>query len=179
MHLFRFAPVLALLCAVALAPAGCGGSDSPTITVTPTPSASPAASRSVFAGEYRGTWQVETEPDDKVYGRTTISGPANISVAGDGTFTAVLENTTAFTYGVFTEKNKTHTLRGTMGDSGYFNATVTVSETVGNDVVETTDRVTGVMVKPLAGGDNRYRGTITLTHMQVAIYGTLDLAGGN
>ncbi|MBC8136025.1 MAG: hypothetical protein H8F28_09090 [Fibrella sp.] len=173
MRSFRFAPVLALSCVFAFALAGCGGSD----TVTPTPSGSPA-SRITFAGQYEGFWEAATEPDDKVNNRVTINGPATITVSDDGTFTAVLQNSTAYTYGVFTAKNKTHTLRGTVRESGYFTASVTVSETVNSEVVTTTNTVSGSLVKPINGGD-RYRGTIALTNARVEIPGEIDLSRKN
>lgn len=168
---FRHTPVFALLCVSLLSLAGCGGSDTP----SPAPSASPSASRSTFAGQYEGSWEVVTEPDNKVNERITISGPATISVSDNGAFTATLQNNTIYTFGVFTTAKKTHTLRGNVRDSGYFTASVTVNETVSNEVVVKTNSISGSLVKPINGG-NRYRGTIGLTNLQVEIPGTIDIS---
>ncbi len=178
MRPFRLAPVFALLgiCAVSLTAVGCGGSDNdpPAPAVSP----SPVATRSTFAGEYEGTWQVETARDGAVFERITLSGPAAVTVSADGTFTAVLANTTSFQYGVFTENSRTHTLRGTIRDSGYLSADVTVSETRNGTAVETTNSLTGSLVKPLVDG-GRYRGTVGLTDSRVTIFGVLDVSRKN
>lgn len=179
MRSFRLSPVSALLYAgmLSLAAAGCGGSDGTTVNPSPSPSASvsPSGTRSAFAGQYAGSWRVETERDVKVNERITISGPATFTVADNGAFTAVLENQTAFTYGVFTDRTKTHTLRGTVQDSGFFLADVTIRETIRGEVVETTNTVAGSLVKPLNTASDQYRGTITLTHARVAISGVVDV----